>query len=181
MVRDREHEGGCALTRVGDVVFGADREVARWVAAQIPGYRPAPNARSLGVIKDGQLVAGVVFENYNGVNVEGSIAALPKAGWATKSTMFSIFHYPFVTLGVRAITILVASSNLASLNLVTKMGFEPEALVKFAAQDGSHLVVMKMWRERCKWIKDHGKAQKQPPAPAGPAGDGSSGSAVQPA
>lgn len=181
MVRDREHEGRSALTRVGDVVFGADREVAKWVAAQIPGYVGGANARALGVIKDGQLVAGVIYEHYNGVHVEAAIAAIPKTNWATKQTLFHIFHYPFVTLGCEAITISVASTNLASLNLVTKMGFEPEALVKFAAQDGSTVIIMKMFKNRCKWIRDYGQKRRELRASSpGPERDGPSGSAVQP-
>jgi len=43
-------------------------------------------------------------------------------------------------------------TNLASLNLATKLGFEIEAMVKFAAHDGSPLVVLKLFRDACRWI-----------------------------
>lgn len=146
-------EGGCSITRVGDVIFGADRQVAGWVASRIPDFEASASARALGVIKGSHLVAGVVFERWNGVHIEAAIAAEPRASWADRKTLRSLFHYPFVTLDCLAISVSVPVSNLLSLNLATKLGFEPEALIKYAAHDGSALVVLKMLRENCRWIK----------------------------
>lgn len=140
---------------IGDVLFGFDHDVAQWVAQRIEGFTPSVSAKALGIVKNGDLVAGVVYERWNGVHVEASIA-IDDAGWASKSTMFRIFHYPFVQLGCEAISVIVASSNAKSLNLVAKLGFEPEAIIKFAAPDGSSLVVLKMFREKCKWIRKNG-------------------------
>jgi len=144
---------------VGNVVFGFDREVAQWVAQRIIGFSPSPDAKALGVVSNGELVAGVVYERWNGVHVEASIAANGQV-WATRSTLFRIFHYPFNQLGCEAISVLVPSSNIPSLNLATKLGFEPEAIVRFAAHDGSSMVVLKMFKDKCKWIGDHGKRQQ---------------------
>lgn len=161
MVQDRQHEGRDSLRRLGDVVFGADKEVAEWVSRRVPGYTATPDARALGIIRSNKLVAGVTYENFNGVNVECAIASVPGSNWATRRTLHAIFDFPFNQLGCRAITILVASTNLISLNLVTKMGFIPEAFVGFAAHDGSSLVVLKMFRENCKWINRDGQEQRQ--------------------
>lgn len=156
---NRGNGSGSGLSRVGDVVFGADQEVGRWVARRIPGFRVSDDARALGVFKAGRIAAGVVFENWNGVHVETAIAAAPGSRWADRRTLFTLFHYPFVTLDCLAMSVSVPSTNLASLNLATKLGFEPEALVRFAAQDGSTLVILKMFRDRCKWIMPHGKEE----------------------
>lgn len=150
-------EGGHTINRVGDVVFGADAKVSEWVAAKIPGLQVSPNARALGVIKGGKLVAGVVFENWNGVHIEAAIAAHPNAAWADRKTLYALFRYPFIDLGCKAISVSVPSSNLPSLNLATKLGFQPEAIIKFAAHDGSSLVVLKLLQENCRWIGHHGK------------------------
>lgn len=140
------------MTRVGDALFGADREVAAWVGARIPHFALHDGQTAIGVVKEDRLVAGAVYERWNGVHVEASIAAEPGARWADRRTLHALFHYPFVTLGCLALTALVPSSNPVSLNLVTKMGFEPEALIRYAAWDGSTLIAMKMLRERCRWI-----------------------------
>jgi hypothetical protein len=139
------------------VIFGADRQVAGWVTEKIEGYQADEGARALGVIKGDKMAAGVVYERWNGVHVEAAIAAEPRSGWADRRTLHAIFYYPFVTLDCRAISVSVPMSNLPSLNLATKLGFEVEALIKYAAHDGSTLVVLKMFRENCKWIGDYGK------------------------
>lgn len=141
---------------VGNVLFGFDAEVAQWVAQRITNFTPCSDATALGVVSNGNLVAGVVFERWNGVHVEASIAADSQT-WANRSTLFRLFHYPFEQLGCEAISVLVPSSNPQSLNLATKLGFEPEAIVKFAAHDGSSLVVLKMFKDNCRWIGSHGK------------------------
>lgn len=142
------------LIKVGAVVYGADARVAEWVAAFIPGYEPSHGAKALGVIKRGKLVAGVVYDNCTDFNVTVSISALDGSRWADRTTLNALFSYPFLQLGCQAITVMVAMTNLASLNLATKLGFEPQALIKFAAADGSPLVVLQQYRDQCRWIGD---------------------------
>lgn len=141
---------------VGNVLYGFDDEIKAWVAQRIPGFVATAAATTLGVKHDDYVVAGIVFERYNGVHVEASIA-VDHMGWANKETMRRIFSYPFNQLDCKAVSVTVPSSNIKSLNLATKMGFEPEAYVKFAAHDGSSLVVLKMFRDNCKWIKENGQ------------------------
>lgn len=157
-------EGGRSITRVGDVVFGADTQVTNWVADRIPGFIMPDEPRALGVVRGGRMAAGVVFERYNGVHVEASIAADARGQWASKATLRTLFSYPFETLGCKAISVIIPSSNLQSLNLATKLGFTPEAIVQFAAHDGSSLIVLKMFRENCKWMDEHGKRKSTNPA-----------------
>lgn len=178
MGKDRRAEGVGAVSRVGNVLFGADALVAEWVASHVAGMTVSPGATALGVLRGDDLVAGVVFERWNGVHVEASIAADVSGAWASRSTLFSLFFYPFVTLGCEAITVVVPSSNPESLNLALKLGFEPEALVRYAAHDGSTLVVLKQFRNQCRWIGNHGQGQQRTEA-TGPVPDGSSRVAVQ--
>ena len=137
---------------VGNVLFGFDQEVAQWVAQRVSNFAPSADAKALGVVSNGELIAGVVFERWNGVHVEASIAA-DHQSWANRTTLFRLFNYPFNQLGCEAISVLVPSTNIQSLNLATKLGFELEANIKFAAHDGSSLVVLKMFRGKCRWIE----------------------------
>lgn len=162
---NREDGRGRSLTTVGNVVFGADREIAWWVSKRIPGFTASPKGRALGVIKGGAVVAGVVYDNWNGCHVEASIAAEPGSGWASRATLHALFFYPFVTLDCQAITVAVAETNLPSLNLALKMGFEAEALIRFAAHDGSTLIVLKQFRDTCRWIGQHGQRQQRTGTP----------------
>jgi len=146
---------------VGNVLYGFDAEVIDFVAGKIPGFVKTPGATALGIVRNKKLVAGIVYERCNGVNVEVSIA-IDDRRWATRDTMHQIFNYPFGQLGCHCITVLVASTNPVSMNLAAKMGFEVEAIIKFAASDGSHVLVMKAFSDKCKWVKNHGKRRRSP-------------------
>lgn len=153
-------ESGPRVLRRGSVIYGADREVAQWVAKRIPGFMGMPGAVSLGVVKNDKLVAGVVFERCNGAHIEASIAARPGARWADRSTLFSLFAYPFLQLDLLAVSVLVSQENLVSLNLATKLGFQPIAIVPYAAQGGAPLIVLQMTRNQCRWL-DYGQRGKR--------------------
>lgn len=138
------------------MLFGADKLVADWVQARVDGVYYPPGTVGLGVVHDGDLVAGVTYSNFNGVHLEVVIAADTGSPWASRQTLKHLFGYPFVQLGCEAISVLVPGTNLASLNLATKLGFEPEAFIRFAARDGSPLIILKMYRDTCRWIDQHG-------------------------
>lgn len=145
----------------GNVLYGEDIAVGQWVADKIPGYHITPEScRALGVIVKGRLAAGVIYERFNGVALDVSIAALDGATWASRGTLRALFAYPFEQIGCQVITVACAASNLKSLNLAMKLGFRPEAFIKFAACDGGHLVILQMDRSECRWL-GHGTLQKQ--------------------
>lgn len=135
------------------VLYGFDRDVIQWVGQRIPGLIVTPSARALGVALGEDLAAGVVYDQFNGVNIMASIAVDdPRA--QSRAVARRLLEYPFVTLGCKSITVWIASTNLPSLNLAARIGFKPEAMIRYAAPDGSTLVVMKMLREECRWIGD---------------------------
>jgi hypothetical protein len=147
-----QDEGGHRLKLVGRVLFGADEHVARWVAKRIEGMTVSPGAKALGVAIDERIVAGVVYEQFNGVHCTVSIAAVPGSGWADRRTLAALFGYPFEQLDCTAISVTIPMSNLPSLNLATGLGFKPEAIIAFAAPDGGPLVVLKMFKDTCRWL-----------------------------
>ena len=106
----------------------------------------------------GVLVAGVLYEDWNGANVMCHIAG--EGNWATRDYLGVIFDYPFNQLRVKRITVPISSVNLKSINLVTKMGFELESTLAQATPDGD-LHLFRMWRDECKYIRGrYGKIQR---------------------
>jgi RimJ/RimL family protein N-acetyltransferase len=144
--------------RVEDrVVYGMDAHVLEWLKPRIPAFVPQEGARALGIVDAaGTPVAGVAYEQYNGIHLLASIAAEPGAAWCSRKVLARIFGYPFLELDCQAISLIVAATNLPSLNLATKLGFHGEAVIKCAAYDGSDVIVLKMFREECRWIA-HGQ------------------------
>jgi hypothetical protein len=90
-----------------DYVYGHDEIVGRFVASMIPhiGGRMFGACKTIGVIEDGSLVAGIVYHNYDpeaGL-IEISGAALPGVQWLTRETIRRQYQYPFHQCGVQMI------------------------------------------------------------------------------
>lgn len=144
-------QGAGSVKREGALVYGADTVVGPWIARRVAraGWNGEP---TIGVVRGGRLVAGAMFENYNGIHCNCTIAAEEGSRWADRAVLRGLFAYPFLQLDCVAMSALVASSNLKSLNLAAKLGFTAEAIVRFAAHDQSDVIVMKMHRKNCRWI-----------------------------
>ncbi|MEM8791023.1 MAG: GNAT family protein [Pseudomonadota bacterium] len=138
----------------GNVLFGADKLVSDWVAERLEYDEFHQNARALGVIREGNIVAGVVYYDFNQSNIFGAIAAVEGSRWADRGTLFRIFEYPFDQLRVNRITCVIAESNTKSMKLCTQMGFRFEARHEGAAHDGGAMISMRMFRDDCRWISN---------------------------
>lgn len=111
-----------------------------------------PGMKCLGLERDGELVAGVMFEGFNGRNVWMHVAAIPGARWMTKEYLRYCFHYPFNEMGVDRISGYVNESNEVARRFDEHLGFHEEARLKGAAPDGGDVLLYVMWRDDCRFI-----------------------------
>lgn len=107
--------------------------------------------RALGLERDGQLVMGVLYEGFNGVNVWMHVALAPGARMTRKFLRYAFF-YPFVALGCKRVSGYVEASNEKARAFDEHIGFRPEAVLKGAATDGGDVVLYVMRREECKYV-----------------------------
>jgi RimJ/RimL family protein N-acetyltransferase len=137
---------------VTKILLGADDLVGQWVLAQ-QGAKWIPGRGStFGVVdSDGRLIAGILFDSWNGASVQMHVAALPGANWVSKALLAVTFDYPFNQLGVKKILGLVGSGNSAAKRFDEHVGFELEATLNEAHPDGA-LLVYSMTREKCRWL-----------------------------
>lgn len=146
--------GGAALsiyTLDGYTWVTFDEEiVGPWVCerARVP-FRPG-RFKAIGRVKDGRLIAGVLYEDTNGVNIFCHIAG--EGRWANKHFLWLIFHYPFVQLGLKRITTVVDPDNEASQRFCTRLGFDLEAKLKDSHPLGD-LWVFRMFKNDCRWLE----------------------------
>jgi RimJ/RimL family protein N-acetyltransferase len=131
------------------IVYGP--EVVEWVAKRTSEYGNFGAAVGIGVQKDGKLIGGVVYNDFNGPNVCMHTAAVSGTPWLTRTTLWRFFHYPFIELGCNRVTALVGQGNIKSRKLVFGVGFRIEAHLEGAHPTGD-LIVYAMWRDRCRWI-----------------------------
>lgn len=125
--------------------------VGPWVVERGGGQWWPGRGTAIGKIgKDGKLVAGVLYEDYNGANIVCHIAG--EGNWATREFLNIIFDYPFNQLGVRRITAPNDSTNEQAIRLVTRMGFALESTLKQATPDGD-LLLFVLFKDDCRFIK----------------------------
>jgi RimJ/RimL family protein N-acetyltransferase len=124
--------------------------VGAWVTDKTGGSWVAEQGTAIGKLVNNELCAGVLYENYNKANIVCHIAG--EGAWACREYLATIFHYPFVQLGVKRITVPVNDSNVKSIGLVEKMGFIMEAKLAQATPDGD-LLIYRLFRDECKYIK----------------------------
>ena len=108
--------------------------------------------KGLGLEKDGELIAGVIYEGWNGVNVWMHVAAQPGAKWLTRDYLRYCFHYPFVELGCKRVSGYVEASNELARRFDEHLGFRQEAILEGAASDGGDVILYVMRREDCRYV-----------------------------
>jgi len=143
----------CLRTRRGgNYMIVCGPHVVEWVAKQTNEYGNFGTDAGIGWKRDGELVAGVAYAAWNGVNVECHIAAKGK-NWATRQYLGVIFDYPFNKLNCRRITVCVGEGNKSSRRFVEHLGFTREANLTGAHPTGD-LLIYKMDRLNCRFLKE---------------------------
>lgn len=125
--------------------------VVEWVAAQTSEFGNFGTDVGIGWQKDGQIIAGVAYANWNGPNVECHIASDGSKTWLSRQFLWTIFDYPFNQLGCNRITACVGEGNSQSRNFVVRLGLELETTLK-AAHPSGDLYIYRMFKDNCRWI-----------------------------
>lgn len=140
------------------IVCDENIRVNRWVAERM-GQVSWADCRSIGLEKDGELVAGVVYDYFNHANVCMHVAGVGKH-WLNREYLWYCFYYPFEQLKVRRVTGLIAETNTDSRRFAVGLGFEYEARLQGAHPTGD-LLVYRMFKDQCRWLglkERHGQA-----------------------
>lgn len=127
--------------------------VLAFVRTQMP-MAYVENMKSLGLERDGELVAGVLYEGYNGPNVWMHVAAVPGRRWMNRDYLWYCFHYPFNEMNVQRISGYVNASNEQARRFDEHLGFKVEATLSGAAPDGGDVLIYVMRREDCRFLRN---------------------------
>lgn len=142
--RVSEHLGVTVRTFVTN-----DDRVAKFVADN--ATHDSSNCGTIGIEDDGQIIAGVLYDDCNGANVCMHVAAKPGVNWLTRDFLKLNFGFAFDGLGVRRVTALVPESNHRSTRFCIHLGFTLEARLRDACPDGDMLVLV-MHRRDCRFV-----------------------------
>jgi RimJ/RimL family protein N-acetyltransferase len=140
-----------------DIVSSAD--VGHWVAKRVDGGFFEGRATAIGLKRNDEIIAGVMYENWNHKTIWCHFAI---EGQLTPAYLAAIFDYPFNVCQVDKIIVPVGSENDESLRLVKKMGFVEEGRIKDGRPDGD-IVFLTLARDSCRYTGDrYGKRLTQP-------------------
>jgi RimJ/RimL family protein N-acetyltransferase len=117
-------------------------------------YIPIPvvsGMKGLGLERDGELIAGVVYEGFNGNNVWMHVATTPGKKWTMEYLRYC-FYYPFEELGCKRVSGYVEASNEVARRFDEHLGFQQEAVLRGAATDGGDVILYVMRREDCRYV-----------------------------
>jgi hypothetical protein len=122
--------------------------IGQWVADKLGTvYSPEVSA-SIGLVKDENIVAGVIYENWNRRSITAHMVV---SGKLTRSFIFAIFHHAFVTCGVHKVICPVNNTNTKSNSLVKNMGFVAEGRLKDCSPDGD-IILYTLQKSDCRFL-----------------------------
>ncbi len=109
--------------------------------------------QGIGREVDGSLVGAVLYEGYTKHNIFMHCAGRGKK-WISKDLLKAAFAYPFKQMNCKRVSAWVEASNQDSKRFVENVGFEVEATLKGAANDGGDVILYVLWKDNCRFIKD---------------------------
>lgn len=125
-------------------------EIADFVQ-RMGGGGPFREFTALGLVKDGELVAGVIYNLYTGTSICMHVGAKPGRRWLTRGFLYAAFDYPFNELKCRRVTGLVPSKNSDARRFDRHLGFEFEGIMRHALADDD-LMIFGLLKENCRWL-----------------------------
>lgn len=140
---------------VGSILIGADALVGEMVKSRIPHMRGQSFGEhtTLGVVRRGRLVGGVVYYGYRGFDVQIS-AAFDQVGWALPGTLRALSTYPFLDLKVQRISVLTGRKNKKARKLLCGLGFRFVGVARRGLDGNEDAFIFELLKENCKWLKD---------------------------
>lgn len=133
-----------------DVVQGHDESIKQWVQNET-GLLIDGDSRALGVIKDGVLIAGIVYHNYKGFMVECTLATTDRA-WCQKGTVKAFMSYPFEVLGCVRFWATCRRSNKKMRTMFNKLGFKYEGCARRAFDGEEDAMIYSILKDENKWM-----------------------------
>lgn len=105
---------------------------------------------AIGLEKDGELVAVVVYTCYNGSSMQPHVC-FDGISFLPRNFLRFMFTYPFLQCGCNVLVGTVSTSNEKALRFDLHLGFKPVHTIPGAGKNGD-LVILTMRKEDCKWL-----------------------------
>ena len=129
--------------------------VGAYVVEKIGGMALTPGMfTAMMVVNDeGDFVAGVVFSNFRGTDVEVSCASETPAAWRPHVCR-AIFKYVFEQLGCVRCTSITVKGNRKARGFLESLGFQLEGNVRLGYDGMRDALIYGLLRSECRFLAD---------------------------
>ena len=118
---------------------------------------PQGNYITYGFFYNRKLAGALVFHDLRRhTDVWWTIYSIDKH-WCTRKVLRLMFTIAFGKMDCRRISVLVSKSNRQSLDMVRRLGFKDEGLLRQCREDGEDCYILGMLRSECPWINHNGE------------------------
>jgi RimJ/RimL family protein N-acetyltransferase len=135
-----------------EIVFDQKKRVKNFLARKDVIPESLEIYEAIGIEQDGIIVAGVVYDNFDGDRCFMHCAS-DAHYWLTKDFLWYVFDYPFNQLGMEVIVVFVSSNNEKALKMNKHLGFKEECRIKHGFKDGD-MVILSMYKNECKYLRN---------------------------
>lgn len=136
------------------IIWDQQDRVTKYVAHLVGEDEFLKPCAAIGLEKNGELIAGVVYDCFTGNSVSMHVASDKSKNWMISSYLYFCFAYPFIALKCNRVTGLVQENNIDALNFDLKLGFKQEGRLRAACSDGSDIIVLGMLKDECRFLQD---------------------------
>lgn len=147
------------------IVPNEPARVGAWIQEHGGGYYREGSA-CIGLERNGELIAGVLYDYHNGEN--GSVymhVASNAHYWLDRHYLEICFDYPFNQLKCRTVIGLVEDTNLKARKLDEHLGFKLTAVIPEGHPEGD-LLIYTMRKKDCRWLKESSRGEAERTAAA---------------
>lgn len=116
-----------------------------------PGVLRREGMVGIGRRRRGEIVAAAIFEQIGRRNAFLHLAGDGPA-WLTRGFLRAVATYAFVVCGLARVSATVRESNHACRRLAEHAGFELEARLSGAAEDGGDVLIYVLWAKGCRYV-----------------------------
>lgn len=134
------------------LVFDKKELVSAWVAEQVSHNASWGDFYAMGVMKGDKITAGVVINNFNGVNATCHIA-ISEFSKKNIELFKHVANYAFNVCGLKRLTGMVPTNEPKTIAFDKHLGFKEEFVMKDGAP-GADMMILVLWPAGCRWLQE---------------------------
>ena len=108
--------------------------------------------RAIGIVRGDLLCAAIGYNGFMG-RVCFMHSAIDDPAVIDRTFVRAVFDYPFNQCGIKYIYAPVSASNQRALDIDKRCGFEVHEVLEESAGDGGNLIMLRMTRDQCRWLR----------------------------